>query len=260
MIQTNELSELLDTVTVRDAQSITAASSHYSAKCASLGFRVAVFHDLTSRRFMVDDTGKPINETIFGWDNPSERWWDEPQVGLKSPVALAARYESLPFWSNVDGARSIIANSHLKKVEFRSFFDSIVDFRSMIVVPIHMPFAKIGLACLFPNDKAVSDLSKELQRFGHILIAITQRIIGSYNMLVDEHRWFPENCKLTRRQAQCLHWASLGKTDAETSDILSISHAAVRYHIQSAIDRLDCVNRTQAVFRAGQFGYIGAVH
>ena len=49
-----------------------------------------------------------------------------------------------------------------------------------------------------------------------------------------------------------------GKTDKEISLILALSHATVRYHIQRAGEKLNAVNRSQAVFKAGQLGYLGA--
>ena len=52
--------------------------------------------------------------------------------------------------------------------------------------------------------------------------------------------------------------AAIGKTDKEISLILALSHATVRYHIQRAGEKLNAVNRSQAVFKAGQLGYLGA--
>jgi DNA-binding CsgD family transcriptional regulator len=48
----------------------------------------------------------------------------------------------------------------------------------------------------------------------------------------------------------------LGKTDHEISLILERSRATVRFHIHNATTKLDAVNKSQAVFKATQLGYI----
>ncbi|WP_407048924.1 LuxR family transcriptional regulator [Methyloraptor flagellatus] len=53
--------------------------------------------------------------------------------------------------------------------------------------------------------------------------------------------------RLTRREAEVLSWASVGKTDWEISVILSVSEAAVRKHFHNARSKLGAMNRTHAV-------------
>jgi DNA-binding CsgD family transcriptional regulator len=55
---------------------------------------------------------------------------------------------------------------------------------------------------------------------------------------------------------ECLRWAAMGKTDIEISMIIKRSRATVRFHIHNASMKLDAVNRSQAVFKATQLGYI----
>jgi DNA-binding NarL/FixJ family response regulator len=40
--------------------------------------------------------------------------------------------------------------------------------------------------------------------------------------------------------------------------ILNRSHATIRYHIHRVGEKLNAVNRAQAIFKAGQLGYLGA--
>jgi len=69
-----------------------------------------------------------------------------------------------------------------------------------------------------------------------------------------------EEMKLSKREVECLRWAAIGKTDGEISMILSRSHATVRYHVHRAGEKLNAVNRSQTVFKAGQLGYLGAAY
>ena len=68
----------------------------------------------------------------------------------------------------------------------------------------------------------------------------------------------PADRGLSTREIECLRWAAIGKTDREIGMIIGLSHATVRYHIQRAGEKLNAVNRSQAVFKAGQLGYLGA--
>ena len=62
--------------------------------------------------------------------------------------------------------------------------------------------------------------------------------------------------KLTEREKQCLLWAAEGKTAWETGQILSISERTVIFHIQNSVEKLQVVNRQQAVARAVSSGLI----
>jgi LuxR family transcriptional regulator, quorum-sensing system regulator BjaR1 len=55
---------------------------------------------------------------------------------------------------------------------------------------------------------------------------------------------------LTLRERECLQWAARGKTDWETSRILSISNNTVSAHIAKATKKLTAANRTEAVAKA----------
>lgn len=55
---------------------------------------------------------------------------------------------------------------------------------------------------------------------------------------------------LTDREAECLRWLSVGKSDSEISIILGISPRTVRFHIDNAKVKLGAATRIQAVAKA----------
>ncbi|WP_172597597.1 helix-turn-helix domain-containing protein [Sulfuriflexus mobilis] len=55
---------------------------------------------------------------------------------------------------------------------------------------------------------------------------------------------------LTDRETQVLEWATKGKTAWEIATILSISERTVKFHLSNIYQKLDVVNRQQAVARA----------
>nr|WP_246529271.1 helix-turn-helix transcriptional regulator [Microvirga zambiensis] len=62
---------------------------------------------------------------------------------------------------------------------------------------------------------------------------------------------------LTPREREALIWAAAGKSAADTGEILGITERTVTAHIASACQKLDAVNKTQAVARALQYKLIG---
>ena len=55
---------------------------------------------------------------------------------------------------------------------------------------------------------------------------------------------------ISARELDCLKWTAAGKTASEASIILGISERTVRFHLNAAREKLDCVTTTQAVARA----------
>ncbi len=61
---------------------------------------------------------------------------------------------------------------------------------------------------------------------------------------------------LSRRETECLAWASAGKTSEEMSKILGLSHYTINHYLNRASRKLDAVNRAQAVAKAVRTGLI----
>lgn len=61
---------------------------------------------------------------------------------------------------------------------------------------------------------------------------------------------------LTKREVECLFWASEGKTSAEIAAILGITTRTVTYYMQEAIAKTNSVNRDQAIAKAAMGGLL----
>jgi DNA-binding CsgD family transcriptional regulator len=61
---------------------------------------------------------------------------------------------------------------------------------------------------------------------------------------------------LPLREASCLRWKALGKTDEDIGGILGISSHTVRFHLESARGRLNTANTTHTVAKALALGLI----
>lgn len=62
---------------------------------------------------------------------------------------------------------------------------------------------------------------------------------------------------LSPREKEVLRWAADGKTFSETSEIMDISVATVKFHTRNASEKLGTINRTATVARAVVMGLLG---
>ncbi|RKP46997.1 autoinducer binding domain-containing protein [Trinickia fusca] len=60
----------------------------------------------------------------------------------------------------------------------------------------------------------------------------------------------------TAREKEVLKWAADGKTAIEIASILSISERTITFHMQNIMEKLNSVNKTQAIVKAVLLGVI----
>ena len=51
---------------------------------------------------------------------------------------------------------------------------------------------------------------------GDLFGAIGRRFLGSYVSAMRTQQWIPSDCRLSKREVECLRWAAVGKTDRTT--------------------------------------------
>lgn len=62
--------------------------------------------------------------------------------------------------------------------------------------------------------------------------------------------------ELTAREIEILKWTADGKTSGEISDLLTVSHNTVNFHVKNAVAKLQTANKTAAVVRAAMLGLL----
>lgn len=251
------IDNIVDAVTVRCIDDIHDAAVALKNLAEERGLRVALCEDISSKDTMVDGDGTIINADIFGWIEDGKRWWEDHRLALHSPLPRACRYESEPFWANAEGFYGLWPNKYLEEIDLRNFAKASL-CNAAIVVPVHLPFGQISANSFVSFDEERTDLSEEFAEHAEVLALATRRFIAGYVQAMRAKRRIPSDCVLSKREVECLRWAAIGKTDMEVSMILERSHATIRYHIHRAGEKLDAVNRAQAIFKAGQLGYLGA--
>lgn len=248
----------LNSVTISSPAGIRPAAEAIHKIAQSYNFRIAVSSDISSKAHMVDADGELINKDVFGWVAEGERWWEDTRLALSSPLPRACRYESEPIWCNAEGFHGHWQNEYLDEIDLKGYFNGTSSTKSAILIPIHLPFGQISAVSFTPLDYNVSDLSEPYRLYSDFFSTVTRRFVTGYVLAMRQKHRMPSNCILSKREAECLHWAAIGKTDKEISMILSLSHATIRYHVNRAGQKLNSVNRGQTIFKAGQLGYLGA--
>jgi DNA-binding CsgD family transcriptional regulator len=253
------LTDRLDRLTIRSMEDIRgAAQTLHDTAMALAQLRTAACANIASKDPMVDGGGAVLASEIFGWKAPGERWWERPRLALTSPLILACRYESEPFWCNRSGIHTQQCNPHLVALDLTDFLERAMT-EVAIVVPIHLPYGQIGAVSFQPVDADSTDLTHEFTRYGELLGLFARKFISSYVKVMAKQRWIPSDISLSKREIECLRWAAVGKTDGEIATILSRSCATIRFHIHNAALKLNAVNRSQTVFKAGQLGFLGSI-
>jgi len=249
---------LLENVTIRTPDDIRKAAYYLQDIARARGFRVALCADISSGKPMMDAEGNSLNSDIFGWVKHSERWWEDAQYALHSPVPRACRYESEPFWCDEGGFHGATPNEFLDDIDLRGYFAKANDrYTKLIIVPVHLPFGQVSANSFPIIGQHIGDFSRQYAKYGNLFGALTRRLIAGYVSVSRKSRYIASDCSLSRREAECIRWASIGKTDEEIGEIISVCRSTVRYHISRAGEKLQSVNRTQTVFKATQLGYLG---
>ena len=251
--------ELADRLVIHSVADIRPAAEALHQLTLALGLRTAACANIASKEPMVDAHGAVLAAEVFGWTGPGARWWQNSRIALTSPLVIACRYESEPFWCNRHGIHTRQRNPHIATLDLGDFCTRAMT-EAAIVVPVHLPFGQIAAFSFSPLEPDRTDLAQEFAEHADLLDLYTRRFVCSYVKVCTKHSLVRADVRLSKREVECLRWAALGKTDQEIATIISRSCATIRFHIHNAAIKLDAVNRSQTLFKASQLGYLGAVN
>lgn len=193
-----------------------------------------------------------VGETEFvDLNNAPEAWREviqDPQGGRLDPVMQHCKRNSVPIvWDQ----QTYVSAGAGELWEFQARFG----FRAGVCLAIHMPEGRHFVLGVdrdqpLPQDRAeVTRIVADLQLFAVHAQDTAMRV------LVPE-RMQPERPKLTPRELDSLRWTMEGKTAWEVGAVLGISERTAVLHVNSAMHKLGCVNKHQAVLKALRLGLI----
>lgn len=249
------LSQDLAAVTVNGQNDVGRAAAEFRAAVELIApLRIGASDDIATGIPMTDGVGNVLAVSVFGWMEAREQWWKKERFSLASPLSAACRYEANPFWADKHGFHTVVSNPYLDEINLANF-----ERRAMtsaaIVVPIHLPFGRIGAVCLNERTRNTG-IAAIFEEHGEYFGSLARRFVTTYAASLGQSSTIPTSCKLSCREVECLEWAAAGKTDLEIAAILSKSRSTVRFHFERLSEKLNTVNRSQAVYKALQLGYV----
>lgn len=250
----------LDAVRVGSLEGIRPAAESLRDIVEDLsGLRCAVTDNIAVREPMKDASGEILASAVFGFRSGDDaRWWQFPQLALTSPLPMACRFESEPFWCNAQGIHTSTPNLFLSSLDLSNFHERALT-SAAIVAPIQLPFGQIAAASFLSPNQDVDDLATPFQSYGQVLALLARVFVSSYVKVTERRRPVIATALLTKREVECLRWAASGKTNDEIGAILGLKRTTVRFHIRSASVKLDAVNRDQTLFKAAQLGFLAMI-
>jgi len=161
------------------------------------------------------------------------------RLGIYRIEGLAPAFKERLDWAELPGVANAEALTKLA--------GGMVDGWQVLSFPLRTLGAESALLCLgavmqsnyWARQKQV--LQRDFQILGNYFHQHIMRIYGndaSKDMLI------------TARELDCLTWMAAGKTAWEASVILGISERTVRFHLNAAREKLNCLTTTQAVAKA----------
>jgi DNA-binding CsgD family transcriptional regulator len=113
---------------------------------------------------------------------------------------------------------------------------------SLLLIPFQSRGSEFGYFTLGLPSYAYEALSKGMERLGWYWSILLPYLYEAYDRTCYQP---PQG--ITKRELECIRWASEGKTSWEISRILNISERTVNFHLANYIEKTDSVNRQQAI-------------
>jgi len=231
----------------RDAVSIEAAVQEFVRATGFDRYAVVIMDD----DFSSTDSGVATH-WIDNTPAEFEGEWSDPSLTKTDPVLVHCKSSGEPaaYGQEVYVRRGLGARWESQAAS---------GFAYGIAVPFHLPHHQhvlFGVDRFAPLPESRGELTALVaytQLFATYVQTAVQIVFGD-GVPGDPPR--TRGVHLSPREHECLQWAAEGKTAWETGMILSIAEGSVVKILASAIRKLDCANKPQAVVKALRLGLI----
>jgi LuxR family quorum-sensing transcriptional regulator LasR len=227
--------ELLDVVGAKSPSELDASIQRFTRDAGFDRYGVLVIRD----DFSSPTSGKVLS-TLH---NTPQGYHDEwVENGESDPVCQHAKRSTAPF---VYGPATYLDAGVITRWERQAEFGFAHGICSTFHLPgnLHITF---GVDRFLPLPAGQEELRQLVAR-SHFFATFVQSAALALLRIEETER--PVR-RLSPREHECLQWAAEGKTAWETGMILSIAEATVVKILASAIRKLDCANKPQAVVKA----------
>ncbi|MCF3642268.1 LuxR family transcriptional regulator, partial [Rhizobium sp. TRM95111] len=192
------------------------------------------------------ETSTQLSSSVLATNWPKEmlRRYDEAGLIFASPVIHRLRRNTTPFTYDTEktNRRRADGKAQIAITLFGQF-----GLTRGAYFPAHNSHGQRGALAFGGEREDLTPLEMaELNAIANI----------AFSKLLELHTNRMAAITLSRREVECLSWASAGKTSVEMSEILGLSEYTVNHYLNRATRKLDAVNRVQAVAKAIRAGLL----
>ena len=228
-----------------------------AAEVVSAGERVglpfsAAQSDLGDPAPMADRDGRAYAERMR-WARPTDDYWRNRSLALRSSFLHAARIFAEPIWYADGRLGSWRSTSLLEAIDCRRVTEEF-GFTGALIAPVHLAGGQVGTVLWVATEPV--DMAAIFANCAEPLFALAFRFLAAHTELTKRRTRTPPG-QLSAREAQCVRWAAAGKTNAEIGTILSLSVSTVRFHLRNAAEKLGATTRARMIQIATGHGFLG---
>lgn len=190
---------------------------------------------------------------ILMYDNyPSEwrRCYDEAGYAKRDPIVQYSISNYMPVtWSQISDSKDFSKND--LKIMWEAEASGL---KAGFSLPIHGTVGEFGMI----SFASARDTDEQRLKYAEA-IPVIQMLVPAIQDAVKRLRVAEDKdppAKLTKREIECLTWATEGKSSWEISQILGCSERTAIFHLSNAATKLGATNRYQAISKALLSGVI----
>ncbi len=171
-----------------------------------------------------------------------------PQLQRQDPVMQHCKRNSVPIvWDQSTYVRSGAAELWDAQARF--------GYKTGICLALHLPEGRHFVLGVDRDKPLPSDPIQLTRIVADLQLFAVHALDTAMRVLLPPEQQL-EAPKLTPRELECLRWTMEGKTAWEVGSILSITERTAVLHLNSAMHKLGCSSKHQAVLKALRMGLI----
>jgi len=200
---------------------------------------------------VVLDHAAGCTEFLFVHNAPPDYadFHDDPDGARRDPVAQHCKtHETCIVWSQDTYTHAGLGHFW----EYQAAFG----YRSGIAAARHLPFGRhflVGLDGQLPRGMRPRSIARLLAEF-RLLVEHAQE--AAFRILAPETLPASVGQPLSAFETEALRWSMDGQSPDEIAGLMKLSEARVRHHLESAMVKLECRSKHQAVLRAIRLGLL----
>jgi DNA-binding CsgD family transcriptional regulator len=239
--------EFLVIAQARDDRALDSGIQKFVSDTGFERYGVVVLHD--------DFSGRRSSTILAKFHNAPPEYlqtYEDREKCKVDPVLQHCKRSSTPF---TYGQETYVNVGAAERWEHQSQFGFSCGIASAFHLPSnqHVVFGVDRRHPLPTHPIELTELVARVHLFGTFVQCAALNLLSSRTEIDLKQERQP---RLSPREFECLQWAAEGKTAWETGMLLSIAEATVAKILASALRKLDCATKPQAVVKALRLGLI----